>query len=1000
MFASHKRKKKRRHTIDNSDIDSSSSSRRDLNSTRRRRQHDAIAPLPDSDLATPPKKTHVGLPQQAPSRSHDTHNSAGSGDLAVIKKKKQRRLTLDKGESRSLFMGKREQDKATSTLPDSEASAPSPNTKTAKTNTDSAGLPQRVSRLEALDLAGTSNIDRRELLRRVVDVEDTSSLAFILDALQTINDPTPFSEKRRQELKGLAGKDGQAHLAEQMGLRTARNQREPKSGFEPQHPKSSTYLRTDLGSPEDKLNLLYDKLGADRNDYPVNSDKVLDRLRLLMSEEDLGKLSIRKADTGRLYFLRVKEGVTLSPSVDLKKLLHDVGATPSPYLIYKLLDGQKLVPIDINVNPKRQLQNLIKSPPFTRVKVLARTSKQKAMYGVIVHLLEGLNPNWLQRSNPLISNAIANLERLTRIAVASDLDSDTLATAIDLMMDELMVVLGSGNHYDNRDFEKAVSKLENDRSPALAELLNEPGVMRDHYYASSGMDAISTALTLALDQTRGHIARITEDLDYFELSILLAKLKLGKVVEYNDANILLAALHPSTPYKTQNIAELADKITGILKSYKSDKPLSLVLDTTIETGSDELNQLWKALSPFIKEGMLNVFTAKSYHKYATLGTGKLSAGATTVVGRFLGLPTSATWLHNKALDFADSPEAQLMTHILTHAAEDEITLIKNAAANTKFVSELCWPSGDHRDSKFAPGIPLLFRAMGGKDVRPFVELLNIEKRDSFSFLQTSFVPIPGFPDPSHSVRLNPGQESKEAMVEFFYALGHLALNRKPGEASKSSLAEISMDAIFAHLKALEKLDGESPEAPYTNNVRASYLYFATQFLKERSEANSDLLEQLGNFIDKRMMGVTRSMQAQLSTQYLELWLRMLDENLITDETLLNSAKRAALLVSPTNVPRIEKQLASLTRIERAIEPRPNVSNGNPSPPGLPPAPPTPPPSYPPAPPSPPGLAPSGLLPPPPGLAPSVPPKTQELKTLLNTQPPSPAKLKSKLGIAE
>ena len=759
--------------------------------------------------------------------------------------------------------------------------------------------------LDALDLARprgrsrddfTLRIDHGELLNRIADVEDTSSLAFILDALQTVNAPTSFSEKRRNELLKIAKSTDKEHLAQQVGLRTAKSKLD-NINFAPQNRRSTLYLRTGL----DTLVLEVNKLTVDgkevtKNQFPVNSPQVLNRLKLLLSSENFKKLSLEKADQGNLYFLKVSEPLT-NIGLGIGKLLHDVGAMPSPYQLLKLLDfknksldlGDNFVKEDSRINVK--LKKLQESPSFARVKDLASRSKtQKPMYSAIVHLLKGLSSDLVSADDPLASNALDNLLKLVRIAAASDLEPATLAISLDLMMDELMVVLGSKTPYKFKDFQEAVEILENTRSPNLAALLRNNDIERHYYYASSGMDALSTAITIALGSS-GTISSATKELDYFELNHLLENLKVGKVVEYgSDVKVVLAALHSSTPYLKQDIQGLVKKITGLLDQYTGHQPMSLILDTTIETDGPELNELWKDLGRYIEEGKLNVFTAKSYHKYATLGTGKLSSGVMTLVGKTgNGLPDKETSVHNLELNFADTPAAQLMTHILKHAAGDELVLITSAAANAKFIDDFCWPPVDNRDSKFVDGIPLLLRARGGKDVRPFVALLNIDKRDSFSFLRTSYVTL----DMNDgSVRINPGQETKEAMVEFFYAIGHLVQNLKPGDIT-SSEGDLDIETVLAHLKPLDALDSNLSEAPYLNNIRASYLFLGVRLKGEKD--NGALQEALRKFINEGMLGVTRDMKAQLSQHYLELYLTSNDED---DQ---KARKKAAALVSSNYV---------------------------------------------------------------------------------------------------
>jgi hypothetical protein len=796
------------------------------------------------------------------------------------------------------------------------------------------------------------DVDYDELVARLADVDEASSLTFMLEALRTVNSPlrlnTSFSEDRRTKLLQAGGgaklTGADTHLVDQMGLRTARSLAPGPVRFGAFSQKSTSYLRTN----PDELNVLFAKVfpRADPADVVVNSPMVLPRLKRILEERLFTQLTLEPHPFVRgLCLLKVPSTWVVGDRLRLRTLLHDIGAAPSPYQALKCVDViRKGAPLQPTRNGAAKVRTLLESGSFRRVRELTRpTALCPALYGPFVHLLEGLGSladGALKRVDPLVENALDSLADLLRVAVFSEKETATLIAALDLMMDELAVILGATTPYTRAHFREAVTALEDTRSPALAALLRQKDCQRELYYATSGMDALSTALTIALDSSGGPVDRPSQRLDYYELDDLLGNLNKGTPISIMSG-VIVAALHPSTPYEGQNIKALIRAIEERLAAHSQQPrqgpdptpPMALVLDTTIETGGSELNDLWAALGMHVERGALNVFTCKSYHKYATLGTGKLSAGVVSLVGRRLThgfiRPKTLMRLHEDNLDFASSPDAQLMTHILRHAAGDELSLIRSAAANAAFVDAECWPPGRHpMDLKFVIGIPLLFRAMEGGNVRELVKLLNIDTRDSFSFLRTSHV---GFIlQGAECVRLNPGQESKPAMVEFFYALGHLVTGRRPGQVDAGNKpGEVSVPAILEHLAHLaarveEDVQTGSP-LRYANNIRASYLFLAARLLSSRPADDHDgrVRDQLAECLDSGMADVTRDMQSLLARDYIErccaVW--PIDEKppqLNVRKQLLTRLLQAARLAPREDGERLAAMLpALLTREERA-----------------------------------------------------------------------------------
>jgi hypothetical protein len=224
-------------------------------------------------------------------------------------------------------------------------------------------------------------------------------------------------------------------------------------------------------------------------------------------------------------------------------------------------------------------------------------------------------------------------------------------------------------------------------------------------------------------------------------------------------------------------------------------------------------------------------------------------------------------------------------HMLKHAHRDELALVAAAAVNARFVDSFCWPVGGHQalGTSYVDGIPLLLRSTPmGNINEPLKRFLAVDARNSFSFLRTSYVggiDLAKGPDGAtvKYVRFNTGHESRAAMVEFFYAFGHLAIGLLPG-ATEATMAPVdldglTLDVVHLHLTALETvlLLGKGDESPellqYRNNIIASYCLCASYLVRGQNLAKFAMLVY---FFSKNTSGVTPDTQRALADAMLKL----------------------------------------------------------------------------------------------------------------------------------
>ncbi|MER6008049.1 hypothetical protein ABT120_56600 [Nonomuraea angiospora] len=739
--------------------------------------------------------------------------------------------------------------------------------------------PGRNESFEALDLATPvkSTVDLVELAKRTDDADDASSIAYLKKALADItlisSGEEPYSELRRTALRKVAA-PAQEHIVKQVGFRTAGSKRTGQSNLTTQHDVESSYWRTSFGEALDDF---AEKLQVDHKlqegDILVNSPRVLRKLEMVLDPKVLAKLEIRplKGDTG----ISVLRGAS-DPSLKWKEILEGIGATPSAYQLYELMDaGKPSLPPNFTVDAHADLAQLITSSAFSRLQDTARGKGELApVCAMVEHLLLGLTDKLgPDRRDALTADALRSLSRLLDIVVEEP-NPSTALRAVDLMMDEIAVVLAAAKNYGRVDYWKTMQDVLLKRAPSIAPYVGREIELSSHLM-TSGMDALGTALYIALSSRRtDQVSRPTEGIDYFETGMLLGNLKKGEIAKPRE-DVMVAALNPSTPFESSPAKTLVD---GVLKSLKTrkrdDPPFALILDTTVEDGLDpstgrtRLDEVLNGLKDAIADGSLEVFLCKSFQKYASFGTGKVAAGDLTVLSKQDGYASQRTQaearLQELDLDLARHDEGQLVIHMLKHGNQDEQALMRSASGNAEFVNRFCWPV-THTDlgSPYVDGIPLLLRSKPeGEIAALFQKLALVDWRGSFSFLRTSFVDlIPGpWGKPTEGqqedwyTRINTGHESRQAMVEYFYALGHLATGMPPGEKKPTTEATLTLKGVKDHWKALGRVKDEDDAdiARYRDSIMASYCAFACQNVRYKP----DVLPMLIAFFARPTTGVS------------------------------------------------------------------------------------------------------------------------------------------------
>lgn len=450
------------------------------------------------------------------------------------------------------------------------------------------------------------------------------------------------------------------------------------------------------------------------------------------------------------------------PTKVLAEVFKTIGATPS-------IDAA-LPANDDTVDNKAAMDNLLTRHTMTDLGELAeKDTGVGAMAAAAIHLVQGLEGAITDehKQNPLLANSLQQIGNLMEVMAVSAEHPEQFAKAINFLMEELEVVLAITKPYGAADYTDSIKAVQAERLPALAGMGH--GVTQQAIgYASSGMDALSTAFAAARKLSATSVEQFVDDpqhnLNYFEVPELLH----GGQLSADNQPIMTAALNPSTPSAAVNLDALADKVKKNITDHHHN-PTTLILDITIEKNKEELNTLLGKFKDELEAGTLNIILCKSYQKYGSLGTGKLMAGNVTVINngdiKFKACTDFVTESSTKLGNLSESggklqqEESQLMTHVLKHAHGDEIRLIKDAAKKAKFIDDFCFPATGG-DPPHVAGLPFVLRPGTSQKLKD----LQIDLRDSFSFMNTSYLDFNG--------RINPGHESESRMVEQFYALGY------------------------------------------------------------------------------------------------------------------------------------------------------------------------------------------------------------------------------------
>ncbi|SDK23439.1 hypothetical protein [Pseudomonas indica] len=632
-----------------------------------------------------------------------------------------------------------------------------------------------------------------------------------------------YANRRREELAAIPGG---ADIAAQFGLTFAKPG-VPANSFihelKFEHGIDSDYLR-DMPSTDflDKCKELYQERYPDsrRNAVFVNSrhsaEMILHHLRDQLPGVD-------SRNYLQQHLLELRPGVyALELASHLAEkaepLIHTYGARPS---VYRVMTERGSSPDSVPSDPavdNRVLLAAFRRPAEQSISDrLHAIPNSEGMVGLghtaatlldqLVDILDGPIMERHQH-NPLLANGLRALRAIADSLPSLSHDSMAFSNGYQALMEEMNVCLSAVHPYGLKDFRQAAAPL------AAAWRLPPSVPTPEVHLVSSGMGALSLGFELAELMTGS--ARVEEASTrhhgktpvYYEVNNLRQQRQSGT----KSADALYAALGHSLPDKpgqpswnVEAVIEAVDSrlsrkktkqgLQGTLKAAtqhlgqvrKSEKPLVLILDATLERRGD-MERLVGHFTKDIAANRLRIIACKSYQKYPNLCSGKVMAGGIALISADDGAARKGREHLSRVeqdLNWIENDEMQLMTHMLKGRTH-EFELLERATDNGNFVAQQFFhgQQGHIRFDLQSAQLPFAAIQIGEEYAQFSLNLaqgrqtfqtdhtdhLNshvLRGRDSFGFATTTLANVPDGEGQGY-LRFAFGQESRAELTEHFY----------------------------------------------------------------------------------------------------------------------------------------------------------------------------------------------------------------------------------------
>jgi hypothetical protein len=663
----------------------------------------------------------------------------------------------------------------------------------------------------------------------------------------------PHSQARRFELGLLPGG---RNAADQYGLRVITNNQglSLRKGVRFEHKFNSKYHRERLSKEENRFDMKHQIYYArylknckknQRKPYPANQTYFVNSQNAAQRYFAIQKYKhIKNKKMSEYQATHEKSGVHRSVQIDqnlvaielekpnaaLIHALHDptsalnlTGGVPSLYSLHQA------IPSDLETfgekssakNVHELLQNLHEdSGPLRALQQMADDHPLKATAKTLRSIVSGLNRFSLVNEDltmhPVVRSSVNALGKALRALPTLTEDAPRFFSCYEKIIEETNLVLMTLRPYRQGDYKTAALRSLTKRLGRRGNSLDGLAIP-ETYLVSNGMDALGEGIKMAQRLSgQKHVGYLSKTIgedkpDYYELNEVLHALSEESEM---PGRAVLSIVNPSSGYIPNNESEpphwnarvLASEIQRHFAEHQQ-APLVAVIDTTIETfdkhGVSDLQTLYTSFEPEIASGQLKLLLCKSYQKFQSLGSGKIMAGAISIVARddqATQLTKSALRDVENSLNWMSTQDAQLLTHFLKHAEEGEAALIHQADENARFLHEMCFKK-DPRVG-YEPGVPLLMienvvekvRGSSAFNEKTLHQHLAQDVPDifSFGFLQSSVIRI------SDNARISVGQESRSELIEKLYATKWLLQTPLSMAAVENKISAVLTDG-FHHV---------------------------------------------------------------------------------------------------------------------------------------------------------------------------------------------------------
>ncbi|XXF79457.1 hypothetical protein P2318_06810 [Myxococcaceae bacterium GXIMD 01537] len=627
--------------------------------------------------------------------------------------------------------------------------------------------------------------------------------------------------RRREQL----AKEDESYLAKLYGLKMICpwTPRSRELDISTGHTLSTTYLRDAWDKAATLFNGVIDRMLQQKGGrkkgksyFLVNSQHIVQRLDYLVNQGQLGTCTIAAGSNG-LYVLEATLAENGQSEEGLKEHLANVGATPSSYRAFKYMEYdsaiKKVEPtLDEKLDNVALLTDILQHPLFAKLKQNA--ASKTGMWSVedtCARMLEGLKKlfagNRKFKTAVLVASALRSLYEFIQILAVSHDRPSRLSRYYDLLLEEVFLILAVVAPYKASSWHEhplvfAEDRIMRDRTPLLEHLgelqsrsmesLSDSQLEKVRYAfrkihpAWSGMDALVTALEAAAKCSGEEVQLLGKGSqgNYFEIPIVLAaQARIAK--DPSKAWILYGTMLPSTPLEEPPnpldiIREVVERVMArrrLVAEKRLDpkviKCVTLVVDGTIQVSPKHgrhLDRLLSGLIGLVGQGDLQIFVARSYQKYQQLGSGKFMGGAVTLFHSLRNhldkqpVVDSAEYLTElQTTDNLERDEIQFFTFVLQYVADSELNMIGQSGENARFAEQELLPWSPN--TKGVEGLPFLMKP---DDAEKWLQRLDALQLDSFGMVTTTFLGVVGL-----GLRITMGQESRERLIEKFYAAGHL-----------------------------------------------------------------------------------------------------------------------------------------------------------------------------------------------------------------------------------